>query len=174
MLHRERIRIRVSHAHTDLLPKQRPKVFVRLATKELLEKYQPFQTDIATLASTEEVVFLLGAEAAPAGCAVSILDQHTEVHMLLVGMVNPDDEIARLVRVRCASPCVAHRRVQEKARAKAQSELAALQKRMSGAQYDKVPKDVQEKNKQTVAALNEELRRIAEAIEGMKKLKPAA
>lgn len=41
---------------------------------------------------------------------------------------------------------------------------------MSGAQYDKVPKDVQEKNKQTVTALNEELKRIADAIEGMRKL----
>lgn len=45
---------------------------------------------------------------------------------------------------------------------------------MSGAQYDKVPKDVQEKNTQTVAALNEEIRRIGEAIEGMKKLKTTA
>lgn len=41
---------------------------------------------------------------------------------------------------------------------------------MSGAQYDKVPKEVQEKNTQTVAALNEELRRIGEAIDGLRKL----
>lgn len=90
----------VSFCVTDLLPKQRPKVYVRLATAELIAKYKPFLADIATLGMAEEVVLLLGTEAPPTGCAVSILDQSTEVHMLLVGMVNPDDEIARLVRDR--------------------------------------------------------------------------
>lgn len=73
-------------------------MYVRLATAELIAKHKSFLADIATLGMAEEVVLLLGSEAPPTGCAVSILDQSTEVHMLLVGMVNPDDEVARLVR----------------------------------------------------------------------------
>lgn len=72
---------------------------IRLSTKELLAQFECFRADMATLSLAEEVTFILSSEPAPTGCAVSILDQSTEVYLLLVGMVNPEDEIARLVRL---------------------------------------------------------------------------
>ena len=73
---------------------------IRLASKELLAQFERFRADIATLSMSEEVALILSSERAPSGCAVAILDQSTEVYLLLVGMVNPEEEIARLVRLR--------------------------------------------------------------------------
>lgn len=79
--------------------KTKTKVFLRLATEGLVTLFTPFLRDIGTLSQSETVTVIRSNETPPVGCAVSIVDKDTEVHLLLVGVVNADEEIARLVRI---------------------------------------------------------------------------
>ncbi len=116
--------------------------------------YRSLQGEIAVLSLSEEVNILVD-QAPPAGCAVTVVNQGCEVFLLLSGMIDPEAELARL----------------EKNKAKLLADQTGLQKRMSVPTYDKVPKDVQEKNKQQAIAINEELNRIAEAMKTFESLR---
>jgi len=83
--------------------------------------------DISTLSKTNAEVRAPGVGVTEDGCATSVVSAEVTVHLLLKGLVKPEDEIARL----------------GKQKKKAAGALAALEKKMS-AYTDKVPQGVRD------------------------------
>ncbi|CAI5485246.1 unnamed protein product [Closterium sp. Naga37s-1] len=79
-----------------LQPKQRPTAYAQCKSEAATAAVTAAVGEIKTLATLAELQVLPAGEAAPAGCAVAIVDESLSVHVLLRGMVDAKAEAQKL------------------------------------------------------------------------------
>lgn len=112
-------RVRSLRADYDLTTKARPEVYVRCADADRRGRLAGMATEAATLSFSSNVWVGDTDTVAPKGCAVTVVDNVTTAHVLLVGLLDPKQEVKRL----------------EKKREAAEGRIAALEKRMGESTY---------------------------------------
>ncbi|CAI5534142.1 unnamed protein product [Closterium sp. Naga37s-1] len=138
-----------------LQPKQRPTAYAQCKSEAATAAVTAAVGEIKTLATLAELQVLPAGEAAPAGCAVAIVDENLSVHVLLRGMVDAKAEAQKLGKRKGETS-----KLQE-----------ALAKKMGVPGYEeKVPANVREENASKAAKLAAELASIDEAIKNFEKL----
>ncbi|CAI7748199.1 unnamed protein product [Closterium sp. NIES-53] len=138
-----------------LQPKQRPTAYAQCKSEAATAAVSAAVGEIKTLATLAELQVLPAGEAAPAGCAVAIVDESLSVHVLLRGMVDAKAEAQKLGKRKGETS-----KLQE-----------ALAKKMGVPGYEeKVPANVREENASKAAKLAAELASIDEAIKNFEKL----
>uniref|UniRef100_A0A336LQN1 Valine--tRNA ligase n=1 Tax=Culicoides sonorensis TaxID=179676 RepID=A0A336LQN1_CULSO len=142
--------IRSARSDYNLQNKQKADAFIVSTddfSKSVLEK---FASDLATLAYCSNVE--ISAEP-PKGCAILTITGSCEVHLLLKGLIDPEKEIAKLL----------------KKKEQLEKTVQNTNKAMSVPDYaTKVPVEVQEANKEKIVQSESEIKRIIEAMETLK------
>ncbi|KAG6555962.1 hypothetical protein Mapa_001902 [Marchantia paleacea] len=147
--------IRSLRMNYGLQPKQRCALYLLCRTPEVADVMTKGSDIISTLATLSSVKIILEAESAPAGCAVSIVDEQLSAYLLLTGLVDANVELSKL----------------QKKKEEVERFREAITKRMNAPGYaDKVPANVQEDNLTKVNKYTAELATIEEACENFQRL----
>ncbi|KAJ8904867.1 hypothetical protein NDN08_001381 [Rhodosorus marinus] len=143
--------IRSLRAAYNLTPSARPEIYVLCRDDQSFEDGQKTSIKIATLSRSSKVEILkLGSGNVPSGCGVAVVNENTEVHMALAGLVDVEAELTKL---------------RGNAREK-KILVEGYQKKMSVPDYEKnVPKNVQEKNTANLAKYKQEMETIEDLID---------
>eukprot|EP00731_Ephydatia_muelleri_P023901 Em0016g172a len=134
-----------------LPPKSRPEVYLKCMTKESLSALQEFSAVIETLGQCNGV-HCVEDGAVPTGCTMVTVGHSCEVHLLLKGLVDPHKEIERL------NALIAEKQG-------GQSKLLDITKAV---EYEKVPIEVRDANKEKIEQLSVEIENLRRALEGFK------
>lgn len=135
----------------NILPKQNPQLYISCRTPDLFSTLSLLHQDLVTLTKANTITLLEGDSAPPSGCAVNILSDICQAHLLLQGLVDFASEIKKLT----------------KKKGKVQEEIDGLLKKMSLANYEeKVPQDVREQNSEKMAAKQKEFADLDQVIDG--------
>lgn len=134
-----------------LPPKSRPEVYLKCTTKESLSTLQEFSAVIETLGQSNGV-HCVEDGVVPTGCTMVTVGHSCEVHLLLKGLVDPHKEIERL------NTLIAEKQG-------GQSKLLDITK---GVEYEKVPIEVRDANKEKIEQLRVEIENLQRALEGFK------
>ncbi|CAD2217945.1 valyl-tRNA synthetase [Angomonas deanei] len=148
--------VRSSKASYNLTNKHRPDIWVVVdspKSRELLER-ESFM--ISTLGVINNVTVLADESTIPSGCGFSLVTKGVGVHMMLVGFIDVDKEVAKL----------------EKQIAGLTKQLEGLKKKMSIPDYEKkVPQEVRNANTEKLQGLEAEQAQLRDGLEKMKKMK---
>jgi valyl-tRNA synthetase len=123
------------------LIKQRPQLFVSSSNPHRAAVLSTLAAEIATLSSSSAVEVLATGAAPPAGCGVAIVDDATNVYMLLTGVLDPALEIHKL---------------QQKV-AEVEARRATLRTKMARPTYDKTPENVKADDQERLSKADAEL-----------------
>ncbi|XP_060706636.1 valine--tRNA ligase, mitochondrial [Hemiscyllium ocellatum] len=116
----------------------------------------PFLGPLRTLSRSGPVQLLIPREAVPAGCAVSVVSQHCQVHLLLKGLIDPGKELAKLL--------ARQRQIGEQL-------SAAITRTQIPGYEEKVPERIREGHTQKVRCLRAELERVLQAVDNLQSLR---
>jgi len=136
-----------------LTPKQSPDFFVTCKNDDLFKAISHQADDIKTLAKAASVTVLAGSEEPPAGCAVHIKSDQLQVHIMLKGLVNFEEEVAKL---------------EKQLETKVAPAMERLRSKIEAPGYSKVPDKVKESNQQKMEQYIAEKENIFKAIENFK------
>lgn len=151
-------KIRAIKGVYTLTNRQRPEVYVRTSIAQNAEVVRRQMLDIANLAFSGDIKVISTEDPVPEGCGVEIIDDSTEVHVLLKGMIDFGAEVKKLT----------------KQRDKLEKVTEGLVKRMQMPNYmDKVPENVRADNEVKLEHFRGELDKLAQAIEELSKLTTA-
>jgi len=142
-------------ADYGLTPKQTPDFYVACGSSELYDAISLQASDIRTLAKANQVTVLPAGQEPPAGCAVNIKSDTLQVHILLRGLVNFEEEVAKL---------------EAQLADKLRPLMENLDRKMNAAGYDKVPDKVKANNQQKMDEYKAQEENINKAIENFKSL----
>ncbi|XP_058071798.1 valine--tRNA ligase, mitochondrial 1 isoform X1 [Magnolia sinica] len=127
---------------------ERRPAFVLCRTAAVADIIRNQELEISTLASLSSLKLLTENDAAPAGCAVCIVNEHLSVYLQLQGTLNVEAEREKL----------------RKKREEIQKQQDTLMQKMSSSGYkEKVPSHIQEENVSKLNKLMQELAIIDEA-----------
>ncbi|EPY20868.1 valyl-tRNA synthetase [Strigomonas culicis] len=150
--------VRSTKASYSLTNKHRPDIWVVAQTSELRELLQQQAFMVATLGVVGEVT-VLAPEAegqVPKGCGLSIVSKEIGVHMMLVGFIDVDKEVAKL----------------EKQVTGLTKQVEGMKKKMSIPNYEtKVPEEIRKANTEKLQGLEAQEVQVKEALEKMKSMK---
>jgi len=138
------------------LPKgQKPPTFIRSQDAEVSDICKTEAEVLATLASVGKVTVLAETETVPEGCLFSVVDEKSEVHLQVKGMVNIQAEVDKL----------------KKKLGQLQKMRDTLVKKTKIPNYeDKVPADVRAKNQEKIETNQGEIEASETAISNLSKL----
>jgi valyl-tRNA synthetase len=146
--------IRSAKGAYQLTNKQRPEVFVKCGSEAHTKLILAQSTDIIALAFSGPIT-IAGENPIPEGCAVEIVNEFTELHVVLKGMIDFNVEIEK----------------QKKNKAKLQQAYDNLVKKMALPSYkDKVPERVQIEDLAKLESYKLELEKFDLAIVALQKL----
>ncbi|KAJ0398218.1 hypothetical protein P43SY_006350 [Pythium insidiosum] len=141
-------------AEYGLANNARPQFFIKCTDEEVKAVIEAQLDDFSALAKAGECKALLSEEP-PKGCAMHSVNDKVQIHVLLAGLVDFANEIAKL----------------EKKLAKIQPSIDSLQMKMSKEDYEaKVPEAVRATEATKLEALTKEKEGIANAISGFQRL----
>ncbi|KAK9820072.1 hypothetical protein WJX72_005790 [[Myrmecia] bisecta] len=124
------------------LVKQTPKLYVSCKDAARAAVIADHAQELCTMSTSSEVEVLPNGQAAPKGCAVSIVDDSTTIHMVLAGIFDPAKELDKL----------------QNEKVKTAEKRDALRKRMAMADYaGKTPADIQAAETDRLQKLEAEL-----------------
>lgn len=83
------------------LIKQKPQLFLSTTDADKAAILASLARQIGTLSQSSEVRVLAAGESAPPGCSVAIVDECTQAHMLLKGILDPAMEMSKLEKKVC-------------------------------------------------------------------------
>lgn len=130
--------IRSLKAMYDIKPSLRPEAFVLCRSDRAFMDATAAASKINVLAQVEKVgVIRHGQGSVPGGCGVNVVNEFVEVHLMLSGLVDFEAEITKL---------------QSSAEQK-RLLIEGYQKKMEGADYNRTPQHVQEKNTEMLVSL---------------------
>jgi len=122
-------------------PKDVVTVYLCVKKEDLASLFQRETLSINTMTKSEATI-VPSTEQVPAGCILSTLDEFTDVHLLVKGRINIEEEIGKL----------------KKSLAAAQKSLETLTKQMKDPQYEtKIPEVVRLQNSERAATTNAEI-----------------
>ncbi|XP_067865092.1 valine--tRNA ligase, mitochondrial [Heterodontus francisci] len=133
------------------LTKARPKLYVS-CDADAGRKLGYFLSPLQTLSRSGFVELLTTGRSAPAGCAIAVVDQHCQVHLLLKGVVEPQKELEKLAA--------------KQRRIGVQLSAAISSMQIPGYE-EKVPERIRQGNAQKVCSLQAELERVTQAIQSL-------
>nr|CCA27697.1 predicted protein putative [Albugo laibachii Nc14] len=141
-------------AEYNLLNNVRPHYFLKCADIDVKNRLLPYLDDFNTLAKAGKTECIVEEEI-PKGCAVHSVNEKIQVHVLLIGLVDFNNEIGKL----------------EKKLSKISPSMSALKKKMEKEDYvARVPEKVREADDRKLESLQKEEMTIHEAIEGFRRL----
>ena len=138
-----------------LTTKQTPEVYLICSSSshsELVGKVKPY---IEMLATSGPVILDKKVEEVPAGCGVEVVNEFCEVHMMLKGLIDIEQEVKK----------------QEKNKEKLQKVRDTLFERTQTEKYkNNTPQDVKDGDQTKLESYNSELAKIDETIERLRKM----
>lgn len=142
-------------ADYGLTPKQTPDFFVSCGSEEVVQSMLQHADDIKTLTKANSVSVIGPGEEPPLGCAVHIKSDQLQVFIMLKGLVNFEEEIAKL---------------QKQLETKLQPLIDNLERKITAPGYDQVPEDVRTKNQQKMDQYLAEKQNVIKAVSNFQSL----
>lgn len=107
------------------------------------------EMDIKTLGGVKDLTVTNDSSSLPSGCSASVVNENVTVNVMMKGLIDdPEQELAKL----------------DKDIEKKQSNIAALEKKMSIPEYEtKVPEDVREKNLERLNSMKAEVEQLKDS-----------
>ncbi len=144
--------IRVARAAYEIPNKVKTEAFVVVAGEEDGRVLREEQLTLCAL-SYSKVINVVGKEEVPRGCVTAVVSDKCTAYILLKGLIDLGKEEARLMKKMGFN----------------EQQISKLKEAMGKEDYvDKVPEDVQEKNKEKLRGLEGDLEELAKALEGVK------
>ncbi|KAF0982565.1 hypothetical protein FDP41_011495 [Naegleria fowleri] len=138
-----------------LTPKQTPEVYIICSSPTHATLLKSVKNYIEMLAICGNLVFDLRVEEIPSGCGVEVVNEFCEVHMMLKGLIDIEQEVKK----------------QEKNKEKLQKVRDALLERTQTEKYKtNTPQEVKDNDQIKLESYNSELLKIDETIERLKKM----
>eukprot|EP00937_MAST-01D_sp_MAST-1D-sp2_P004645 g4645.t1 len=88
--------MRSMRASYQLRPQERPECFVCVDSEALKVQHEKQLEDVQTLTKAGPIKCQVGTDGLPQGCAISIVDEHTKIGVMLKGLVDFAKEVAKL------------------------------------------------------------------------------
>ncbi|XP_078073632.1 valine--tRNA ligase, mitochondrial-like [Mustelus asterias] len=136
------------------LTKARPELYIS-CHEDAAGRLGSFLGPLQTLSRSGSVRLLTPGERAPLGCAVAIVNQHCQAHLLLEGLIDLQKELEKL--------SVRQQRIG------AQLSTAISRTQIPGYE-EKVPERIRQENAKKVYSLQTELEQVRQAIQSLEQL----
>eukprot|EP00002_Diphylleia_rotans_P039329 TRINITY_DN909_c0_g1_i2.p1 TRINITY_DN909_c0_g1~~TRINITY_DN909_c0_g1_i2.p1 ORF type:complete len:1026 (+),score=250.34 TRINITY_DN909_c0_g1_i2:57-3134(+) len=146
--------VRSLRASVGLASSARISLYVQALNQEYHELASNYATEIKTLTLASNIEVLLKDEP-PIGCAINVINDSCNVHIMLKGLIDIDAEIVKL----------------EKKLSALETNYASVFAKTQAAGYEKVPENVRKQNSEKLTSLEQEIASVKDAITKFQSLK---